>query len=72
MEPEPNVLRDLVDTHAHPTDYKGFPDELEYRDAAGKLSLHKVGYVHRGGDFSGLIRRICIRRVDLRYELSPG
>ena len=43
-EPDPSILSSLVDTHAHPTDYKRFSDEPEYRAAAGTLSLHKVSF----------------------------
>ena len=42
-EPMSEIMHDLVDTHAHPTDYKRFVEEkAEYRDATGHLSLNKV------------------------------
>jgi hypothetical protein len=41
-EPDPATLSRLVDTHAHPTDYKRFSDDPDYRAAADSLHLNKV------------------------------
>ena len=42
-EPDARLLKSLVDTHAHPTDYKQFKDEKEeYRDFTSSLALRKV------------------------------
>ena len=42
-EPDIDALALLVDSHAHPTDFKGFSSNQDgYRDAAGSLHLHRV------------------------------
>lgn len=40
--PDDDILHLLVDAHAHPTDYKRFNDEPEYRSHADKLAVRKL------------------------------
>lgn len=41
-EPDEDILQLLVDAHAHPTDYKRFSLDKEYRGAAEQLRVSKV------------------------------
>jgi len=43
-QPRAEILKDIVDSHAHPTDYKQFRDDAEYRNHAGSVWMQKVGH----------------------------
>lgn len=42
LTPRPEILRDIVDSHAHPTDYKQFRHDPAYRRLVADVPLHKV------------------------------
>lgn len=72
-EPDEQILSCIVDTHAHPTDYKRFLEQdAQYRAKTAEIALAKVGLGYMRARLSRFCAPTYVREVLILNSQRPS